>query len=491
MWLMRTNQPGIIVKSKHEFGQPIFFIDPDYNIRKCSKRVKSILEYTDESELVGQKCHQLFYRSDEPCRFCPVSRAVLLKTVVEQKIESDSMNDNAAFRTAIATPIQDESGEVQHLVVACLGENFSIPQNEKRSEPPTVKSADSPFSNGCILLDRDMSIILFNNDIKRLVDHEGSDIIGRNLFTIVPFYNRPDIRNRIEDFMFQNEKIKIEFETVDAGGGAARIKHVVEKMDGHGHLDAVLLRSTRVETKSFDDKKALKEQLKILSQFAGRMAHDVKNALALISTNADFIYSEAPETDMTGAKNNIAQYAEIIQKHVKQIVGIVEHANSLKVHNWDTTAESDLAQLLNRVVTITQLSKPYISHNVSLKINGAMPRIITSELYLERALTELVKSILQSAEQDSSLKINVSHEPARDEFFITFVFRQQSNLFSELDAKLKQFYVAKKQWDPEMLGLLIAYAAVLIQDGSMQTTLLDTGEFQLRLSLPRAPKLHK
>ncbi len=474
------------MKSKHEFGQPIFFIDPDFNIRKCSKSLKSILEPVDESELVGRKCHQLFYQSDTPCRFCPAARALFVKSVVEQEIDAKPMNGGAEKRTAVATPIPDAHGAVKHLLMNCLGENISIHKiaDQQKCESKPLKTIPP---NQCVLLDRDMSIILFDSELRTFVGNESSELIGRNLFATAPYYNRPDIRNQLESFVFQHEKTSVEFETDDTTFGGGRTRHVAEKMHGHGYMDAVLLRSSVVE-KTGDEKKAYVAQLKMLSRFAGRMAHDVKNALALISTNADFIASEAPDMDITGEKNNIAEYAEIIQKHVKQIVGIVEHANSLKVHNWETTAESDLAQLLNRVVTITQLSKPYISHDVSLKINGALPRIITSELYLERALTELVKSILLNAQSDSSLKIQVQHDTACDTFIMTFTFRQQTNVFSELETNLKQFYAVKKQWEAERLGLLIAYAAVLIQSGSMQTTLLDNGEFQLTLKLPRAPQ---
>ena len=120
--------------------------------------------------------------------------------VEENNFESDLDDARDQSRTAVATPIQNENGDVLHLVMDCLDTNFSIPQNEERSEPPTDQpvSAVSPFLNGCILLDRDMSIILFNSGIKSLIEHNGSELIGRNLFTVVPFYNRPEIRNRLE-----------------------------------------------------------------------------------------------------------------------------------------------------------------------------------------------------------------------------------------------------------------------------------------------------
>ncbi len=479
------------MNSRIELGQPIFFIDPDYSIQKCSQRLKRDLENVDESELVGQKCHQLFFQIDEPCRRCPVSRAVALKSAFEQELENEPLQGRAHKRRAVATPIQDANGEVQHLIVDCLGDGISIhPKSKHMHEAPRHTSAPpkQPF-NRSVLLDRDFSIMLFNEGVKRSTQQGHVELVGHNLFAVAPYYNRQEIRRRLENFVYHADQMTIEFETDDSIYGGGRTRHIVEKMHGHGHVAAVSLRSVSAEKHQYEEKKYFKEQLKMLSQFAGRMAHDVKNALALIATNADFIVNEAPATDMTGAPNNVAQYADIIQKHVKQIVGIVEHANSLKVHNWETIAESDLTQLLNRVVTITQLSKPFISHDVSLKIRGAVPRILTSEFYLERALTELVKAILLNADEKSSLKIMLSHEQDTDCFLIAFRCRQQTNLFKDLDVKLQHFFVAKKQWDPVLLGLLIAYAAVLIQDGSMQTTLLENGEFQIVLKLPRAPKM--
>lgn len=478
------------MKNKTEFGQPIFFIDPHYDIRKCSRSLNRI-SGIDESTVVGQKCYHHFYHLDVPCHRCPVSRSVETKTIVEHDIQRKGPSGHVFSKVAIATPIQDTSGTVQYVIMDCL-DNVAFQTKDEKTKPSSAvvhqKENKKYQAAHTILLDRDLSIMLYNTCAKSILTNKHNDIIGKNLFTVSRYFNRPEIRDRLDNFVSSDDKEMLEFE-IDDQTYDDRTKYSVEKLSGHRLRDAILLRSIRVDNDYAAEKQILKEKLKISSQFASRMAHDVKNALALISTNADFIRSEAPDTDMAGTPNQIEKYVKIIQDHIKKIVTIVEYANSIKAHNWDRVAESDLVQILNRVVTITRLSKPFINHNVTLKNGEHLPRIITSELYLERALTELVKSLLLNAEENSDLAIVLSHEPALDEFVLTLTCRQKADIFSELEAKLEQFYINQKQWEQEQLGILISYAAVLIQDGSMRSTRLDSGESRITLKLPRAARM--
>ncbi|MBN1478943.1 sensor histidine kinase [candidate division KSB1 bacterium] len=231
-----------------------------------------------------------------------------------------------------------------------------------------------------------------------------------------------------------------------------------------------------------------REQTKALSAFASRMAHDIKNVLALISTNVDSIVQETQAQAAHLDSNKIAEQAAKIQHHIENIVELVDVANSLKVHNWETIAESDLADMLSRVLTLTQLNQPYAHLDIQLEIADNLPRIITSEIYLERALNELLRSILSNSVENGIVNIHLDYVRDGDYFIFVIRCRQDQNIFDDLRSMIQQFYTQKKSCDKTKIGLLIAYASILVHNGSMNYRLLEDGEFSIVFKLPRVLK---
>lgn len=256
-----------------------------------------------------------------------------------------------------------------------------------------------------------------------------------------------------------------------------------EKSSSH---QAAFLPPDTLHNEDFTQAKMLKEQTKALSAFAGRMAHDINNSLALISTHADAILQNTQvQTEKLDA-NEISEYAAKIQQHVKHIVERLDVANSLKVHHWETIAESDFADLLKRVLTLTQLNQPCAHNDIQLKIADKLPPILTSEVYLERALTELLRSILANSEKDGIMNIHLDYFGNGDYFILAIRCRQRRDIFDSLQSILQQFYTQKSSVDKVQLGLLIAYATIRVHGGSMHYRLLSDGEYHIAIQLPRA-----
>ena len=469
------------MENKTEFGHPTFFINPDYKIEKLSKNLMQKLQAEDASTFIGRSCHRLFFNLDHPCRLCPVAHAVTFKTSIEQDIKKTDQPDSEPARHAVATPVLEKDGSIRHLIIDCLGHEINMfmdGENLASGVGAVEKLQNRTNERKSVLLDRDLSVILYNQGVKSILP-ENTDTIGRNVFAAIPYYNRPEIRNPIEDLIFHRAKTILYFETDDSAFGNGQTQHRAEKLIGNSSLDAVFLSSRPLDAGEPRDREQIKAHIRILSQFSSRMAHDIKNDLALISTNTEFILQDAADSP------EIVACAEKIRERIKRIVEIVEYANSLKVHNWEQTTECNLPQLLNRVITVLQLSKPFSNHDVQIKATDGLPNIVTSEFYLERALTELIKVVLLNSEDKDDLLILLDYEREEDAIRITFKCRQHKDIYRDLEAQLTQFYISKQAADSVVVSLLIAYATLLIQNGSLTSRIADKEEHQIDVKLPR------
>ena len=233
------------------------------------------------------------------------------------------------------------------------------------------------------------------------------------------------------------------------------------------------------------EKSAFRELIKRQSRFASRMAHDIKNPLALISTNLDFIERDVRHVCDKNDVNGILDAVDKMKKKVQEIVEILDVANALKVHNWENLAECDLDKLLGRIITLSLLSKPNKNNDIKSRVAKNLPKILTSELYLERALTELLKALLARSGEQGVLYIRLDYRESPEDAFILRIQCTQQHAFQNFDAMLLQFFAQKIERTGPEISFMIAYATILAHKGSLAAIARDKNKVLYVVKLPR------
>ena len=482
-------------------GDKIFFIDNDYTIQKASRKLCQKIGLEDGNDLVGKKCYVHFFKLENPCGQCPVSRSITFQTVVEEDIQLDPAG--TGIRHAIATPLMDDNNKVRQIIVDCLGDTISsvdqknailTAQNFKAKPLPQLpieEIGEGVEETLCALLfDKDLSIIVANHWHDAPGFGNGENLVGRNLFTVAPFYNQAPVRKKIESFIGQQIGEHAVFRTKADIYSAHWLDHHLYRLVGQSKINAYLIISKISRNDAIVGSRALMvEKVTMLSRFASRISHDIKNPLALISTSIEFLRSDLAKVNSLDGVYELVDYMDQVQGQVSRVVDILDTVNALKVHSMDTISETDAAELLDRSATITLLSKPFPENDVQINIAGPLPPIHVSEINMERAFSELFRSLLKQAGESGQLNINLAYIGELDEIF---VFKIHTNIkqstILDLDEMMAEFFASSNRFNISNLGLAIAYATIINHSGEMEVLTLDSGELEILIKLPRAPQ---
>lgn len=484
-------------------GEHLFFIDTRYIVKKLSRKLLEKMGDDSMQRVIGTPCHKVFFHRDSPCVDCPVSRSIAFKTVVEEDLKLENSNDTNHVRHAVATPVTDDNETVRNIIVDCLGDppylealdiSFSTdlsPQPHEDNGAP--QSTEWPsFQTRAILIDRDFNIILYNDPIEEFIPKNIQNIIGHNLFSVLSYYNQYPIRHQIEDFVLKGHAETSTFRTKADFYSAQWAEHDLIKLGSTDRVDAILILSKAIQTAEEEEcSQHRREKIQLLSRFASKISHEIKNPLSLISTNVEFLKNDMTQVKSVEGVFTLLDYVDKVADHVKQVIAILDTVNALKVHNMENVTETDPGQLLNRAVTITLLNRPFPENEIRTTIAEDLPSFYACELNLERAFSELFKSLLYSAGSDGKLKVYLSYLNEQGD---AFMFKIRSNnsvqTFFDLEKMLNEFFTSKRKFDISNLGLIIAYATILNHDGSMEIVNVDAGQTEVLIKLPRVPRFN-
>ncbi len=479
-------------------GENVFFIDTHYVVEKLSRKLIDKLGDHAKERIIGNSCFKVLFRSDSPCSNCPVSRSIAFKTVVEEDIKFGMPSGNGHVRHVVATPVTDENETVRHIIVDCLGDAFHIDVSDIRQPQKQLQrrqSASSPMESSsqlprtrAILVDRDLTVILYNEPVKEIFPHAIQNIVGHNLFSVLSYYNQYSIRHKIEEFV-KSDQQTLCFSTKADFYSPQWAEHELVKLGHKSRLDAILILSRpATSAKEEESVEHRKEKIRFLSRFASKISHEIKNPLSLISTNVEFLKSDITNPNSDDNLFSLAEYIDKVHQQVKEVISILDTVNALKVHNMDSVVETEAEQFLNRAITITLLNRPYPNNEIRAFISDDLPSFYASELSLERAFSELFKSLLHSAGTEGKLKVYLNYLKERDLFMFKIRSNDSIQALVDLENMLNEFFTSKRKFDISNLGLIIAYATILNHDGHMEIVNVDAGQAEVLIKFPRVPK---
>jgi nitrogen-specific signal transduction histidine kinase len=483
-----------------EDGENIFIIDPQFVIRKTSRGLRAKLGLEHDKQLVGHVCHHLFYNSDAPCEKCPVSRSIARQSLVAERVSGKSHLPCPVK----ATPVVDDQGRVASIIVDCLEDSmvlaglnpkpFSTAALSVNASPSREENtAQFPVQNlfRVVLIDNELNIILMSRTAQTLLRSSLKTGIGENLFAALPYYSQSAVREKIEQFIAEENEEKTSFNARADYYSEEWIEHTLVKLSMRGRSGAILIISNPPAHSAEQDKSRFhKEKLKMISQFSGKISHEIKNHLALISTNMEFLKNDMISVNSIDGMFKLFEYIDQVQEKISKLVGILETLDAIKPHRPNSITEINMGQLASRSVNMALMSKPFPENDITLTVGQELPFLYGVELNLERALIELLRSFLLNAGIRGALNVSCNFIHDKKGQFILKI-RVNSAVASEtdMDALLSDFISSKGQLDKSKIGLIAAYATILNHDGSMEIFKINAEETEVLIKLPRMTKL--
>ncbi|RPI00970.1 MAG: PAS domain-containing sensor histidine kinase [Calditrichaeota bacterium] len=477
-------------------GENILILDPNFVIRKLSKRLNTKLGIVDDKLIVGQHCHQIIFKSSTPCENCPVFRSMAYHTPVEEELPVDAMST----RRVSATPLFDDQGRATAVIVDCLGDLKAHPvfnaqhldaeSGNGRYTSPYVQTpkelADKLYR--VILIDREFTILLMSKSVETLVGQSGIYGIGQNLFTVLPFYTQFAIREKIERFLYNEKEERLTFEERADYYAEEWVQYEITRLSTRGRTDALLIISRPIDRIKLERKQQTsRDVLRMMSHFSAKTAHEIKNPLSLLSTNLEFIKADMISVDSMDTTFKLMDYIDVMQIQIQKIVAILDTLNSLKLNKLSTIDEINPGQLLTRSISMALMSRTSTKHEIIDTIADDLPPLYGSDPNLERAFIELFKALLSYAGDQGKLYVSLTYVGEnKDQFILKIRVQAVLENFGDLEKLLEAFFSPEHRLEAKSMGLVISYATVLNHNGIMEVLQSKEGETEVLIKLPRS-----
>jgi len=320
------------------------------------------------------------------------------------------------------------------------------------------------FPYNVVVIDFDYNILNCNHALKETLTENP---VGQNLFKALPFYDQVELRNTVNDAISGTDSFKKGIKIKDNTGGMNWVQYNIIRLDKRAGIDAVLIVSKKLEvSESLSLDELLQDKFQALSNFSGKVAHDINNPLSVIMTRMDFLQNQDLENDLEDEVIDLKEEITLIQNQASRIYSIIDNIGALQIHSKEEPILADLADIVSRAVMIVEFQRPYKNIHAQKKIAKDLPPFKCNEIRLERAVVEVVKNAFEAAGEKGSVSIQLDYENGTNGRYTFKVKDTGPGIAKENIVKVfDPFYTTKEGVKGAGLGLTIAYAAILNHNG--------------------------
>lgn len=285
-------------------GDPTLIIDSDFTILQVNDATKKAMK-NPETDLVGKKCYEVFHRTDQHHKDCPLAGIKAGERADMGEIEIAALNGSYIVS---CTPIYNRDGELEK-VIHILIDITSRVQSEQSllRMKRLLNDAQKLGRVGAWEFDPARKFCYWTDNMHRLLGYEPGEIADKYGFFFKHVIH-PDDRARILD-LFQRlvkdkKPISAEFRALHKDSQELIFHGVMAPVLGaDGRVSRIYGTSVDIsEQKRMDDeRRKLQEQLlraqkmESIGALAGGIAHDFNNILSAVIGYSEIAWEQASD----------------------------------------------------------------------------------------------------------------------------------------------------------------------------------------------------
>jgi signal transduction histidine kinase len=210
--------------------------------------------------------------------------------------------------------------------------------------------------------------------------------------------------------------------------------------------------------------------------FAADLSHELKNPVAAIRASAEVLEESALE-EPAQARHFVTRIREATERIERLLSELLSLAH-IEARGAETFEPIDLARLARRLLETLGDDRPRVS-----VVSEGDVRVSGDELWLTRALSNLVDNALVHSDASSNVKIEVTRQGEQ----VVLTVRNQGSLARHVQERLfRRFITTRPDKGGTGLGLAIVHAVAEAHGGQADVPGSGPPEVTFRLRLPAA-----
>lgn len=189
------------------------------------------------------------------------------------------------------------------------------------------------------------------------------------------------------------------------GSAIALVEDITERKRNEEELERYKLRledlveERTAELKSAQDKLIEAERLAILGHFAGSVAHEIRNPLAVIDGNIHLLKKSLPKDDERSGK-----YIKTIRKHIKRSVNTIESLLDLTRSDVKKSQSIDIGMWLTGYC-----ENVFMPDNIKISCVGAgkSARVFADVVQLDIAMKNIIKNAAEAMRDGGEITLGL------------------------------------------------------------------------------------
>lgn len=338
-----ANNPFAMLFNQLPF--PTAVLSPDMVVQAVNRAFLVRYGFTKE-QVLGSPCYKVFYDRDDicPAERCHFQEALAGKSNCFNLHQYRNAKDEEVFEEIHLVPLRDREGQIHSIleIVRDISEAKHLEASLKESNEFLHRLLNS-MVGVVVAADMDGKILFVNQSVKRVLDLEPEEVVGRSLVSLAPRDDLRHARRMLDKNKGQVQGIRTKVITKSGEEVPVRLNSSYVYRDGVPVASVGIFTDLREKLKMEDHLVQARmqvvhsEKLARLGRMAAGIAHELNNPLTGITVYAELLKDSLPvDHPAQGDLNFIIEDTDRCRDIVR---GLLEYSRQgeLRVEEADLT----------------------------------------------------------------------------------------------------------------------------------------------------------
>ena len=469
---------------------PTLIMNPDRVILNANQ---IFLERFGELEdIVGKRCHQIFYHSDEPCarEICPLHSVMAERKGRSILRQVRGENGQERWEDRVFSPILDDNGEILYVMESVRDvTRVKSLEKELRETKEFFENVIQSSASAIVAADRTGKILFMNRAAEDLFGHAAKDILGtKSVEHVYPPGKAREIMKKLRDeniggkgklpptkmtiLNAAGEEIPVEITAAIIYEGDREVASMGIYNDLRERL------AVERKLKEAQEQVAHSEKMASIGQLAAGVAHEINNPLTGILLYVNLLLEGIAKDDP------LRERLEYVLEDTNRCKNIVKN---LLTYSRQTSSEKEIFQINTLVEqSVGLIRDQQLLMNIKLvkEMSSDMMLIHADKNQLSQVIVNMIINAADAMDGKGILTFRTYRDKPAKKVYLEISDTGSGIPKENLPRIFDPFFTTKQQGKGTGLGLSTAYGIIKESGGDISVKETSAAGTTFLLELP-------